>query len=278
MPYLKHLFIRFKNTLRHWSENKRQLFVIVTLILTLLLVSTQIFSGSLRVEVLLGLAALTYGLSAFALRHDLSGWEYLTLLTLPTYYTAAVFLFYFLLPERWITRLPIAGLYALGMYAILLTENIYNVAAERTIQLLRAAQSVGFLISLITVFFLTNTLFSLHLAIFANLGISFIVVLPLVLQGLWSMELILPIEKKVVVTSVVISLILSQTVGILSFWPIRSTIAALFVTTIFYTLVGMSQQQLLDRLFAKTVREYLSVLFIVLLIVLYITRWGEGIP
>ena len=63
-------------------------------------------------------------------------------LTLPTLFTAAVGLFYFLLPVRWLTRLPVVILYSIGIYALLLTENIYNVAAERTIALFRAAHSL----------------------------------------------------------------------------------------------------------------------------------------
>jgi hypothetical protein len=274
---MKRLAGKIKNFIRGFTQNKRQIFVSIILILTVLLMGTQIFSGSLKLEVVATIAVLTYGLCAFALRQDLEGGEYLTLLTLPTYFTVAVFLFYFLLPERWITRLPIAALYAIGMYAILLTENIYNVAAERTIQLLRAAQSVGFLLSLVTIFFLTNTLFSLHLPFYINLPLSFLVVIPLVLQALWSMELALPLDRKIIFHSLVISWILSQSVSILSFFPVRSTIAALFITTVFYSLVGMTQQQLLDRLFPKTIREFLSVFIAVLVLFLVITKWGQGI-
>ena len=68
-------------------------------------------------------------------------------------FTAAIALFYFLLPVRWLTRVPVAVLYAVGMYALLLTENIYNVAADRTIALLRAAQSIGYLLTLLTYFY-----------------------------------------------------------------------------------------------------------------------------
>ena len=65
----------------------------------------------------------------------------------------AVAFFYFLLPVRWLTRIPVVVLYAVGIYALLLTENIYNVAADRTIALLRAAHSVGYLLTLDNVFF-----------------------------------------------------------------------------------------------------------------------------
>jgi hypothetical protein len=88
------------------------------------------------------------------LREGIDGIEWLTVLTLPPLYTAGVGLFYFLLPVRWLTRLPVAMAYGLGMYVLLLTENIFSVASIRTIQLLRAAQAVGFLLTLVTGFFL----------------------------------------------------------------------------------------------------------------------------
>lgn len=260
-----------------FAVSKRQQFVLTTLILTLMMISTQWFSGSLRSEFVIALGIIAYILSAIVLRQDLKGWEFVTLFILPAYFTIAVFLFYYLLPTRWLTRLPIAFLYAVGIYAILLTENIYNVAAERNIQLLRAGHSVGFLLSLVTNFFLIDTLLSLHLPFYLNFLISILIVFPLALQALWSMELTEKISLNVWIFTVVISLIISQTVLILSFWPIRITIASLFITTIFYSLVGMSQQYLIGRLFVKTTREFLYILGIVIILVLIATGWGVSI-
>jgi hypothetical protein len=257
--------------------SKRQQFVAVTLLLTLILVATQLFSDSLRFDLLFFLGIAAYILSALVLRYELRGWEYLTLLILPSFYTAAVFLFYFLLPTRWLTRLPIAILYAIGMYAILLTENIYNVAAERTIQLIRAAHSVGFLLSLVTMFFLMDTALSLRLPFYLNVIITLCIVFPLALQALWSMELTATISANVLSGSLVIALLIMQLVLIFSFWPIKTTIEALFITTVFYSLVGMTQQYLIGRLFANTFREFLAVLLLVFILVIFTTRWGVGI-
>jgi len=256
--------------------SKRQQFVAVTLLLTLELIATQLFSGGLQWEVVAVLGFSAYVLSALVLRQELSGWEFITLLTLPTFYTIAVFLFYFLLPTRWLTRLPIVMLFAIGMYAILLTENIYNVAAERNIQLLRAAHSVGFLLSLVTVFFLIDTILSLHLPFYVNSAITLGIILPLTLQALWSLELTPFISSKVWIGTLIISILISELVFVFSFWPIRITIEALFITTVFYSLVGMTQQYLIERLFPKTTREYITVLVLVFILVLTTTRWGVG--
>ncbi len=262
---------------KYYTFSKRQEFVGATLVLTTALIATQLFFETLRFDVMLLLGILAYVLSAFCLREELYSWKLITVLTLPAFYTAAVFLFYFLLPTRWLTRLPIALLYAVGMYAILLTENIYKVAAGRTIQLIRAAHSVGFLLSLLTIFFLMDTALSLHLPFYTNSVITAIIIFPLSLQALWSMELTDTITTNVWIATGVITGLVTQLVFVFSFWPIRTTIEALFVTTAFYSLVGMTQQFLIGRLFKNTYREFLLVLIIVFVLVIVTTRWGAGV-
>ncbi|MFZ5844874.1 MAG: hypothetical protein ACOY0S_00190, partial [Patescibacteria group bacterium] len=119
--FLKRHFRRWE---REQTLSKRQQFVLVTILLTLGLVLTQIAPAEARYPMVTMLAVFSYLLSAFALREDLRGTEWITLLTLPTFFTAAIALFYFLLPVRWLTRLPVAALYGVGIYALLLTENI----------------------------------------------------------------------------------------------------------------------------------------------------------
>jgi len=145
---------------------KRQEFVLVSLLLAIGLLLTQLLP-EYRYPMTIILALGAYVGSALVLRADLRGIKFFTLLILPALYTAAVTLFYFLLPLRWITRIPIVALYILGMYALLLTENIYNVAANRTIALLRAAHTIGFLITLVT-YFLQNRILDCHKALFTT--------------------------------------------------------------------------------------------------------------
>lgn len=267
MLSIKNIFSRLRIT-------KRQEFVISIFILVLVLIATQLVAIEQRNEMVIVLGFLSFVFSIIVLREDLRGVEFLTLTILPTMFTVAVAFFYFLLPVRWLTRLPTAVLYALGMYAILLTENIYNVAAVRSIQLLRAAHSVGFLITLTTVFLLFDTVISFHWPPLVNTGLILLISLPLVLQSLWSMLLEPKFSFEVVTGSLVTSLILAQSVYILSFWPINTTILSLFLTTIFYSIAGILQQKLIDRLFPNTLREFLGVAFITFILVILTTRWG----
>ena len=103
--------------------------------------------------VLIGLlTGLTYVLAAWSLSEGLEGWEWLTVLLPPTLFTAGVGLFYILLPQHWLAKLVIVGLFGVGQYALLLTGNIFSVAAIRTIALFRAASAVGFVMALLSGF------------------------------------------------------------------------------------------------------------------------------
>lgn len=264
---------RFKRWDRRMSLSKRQEFVLITFVLTIVMMLTQLVSSELRYPMVVLLSVLTYLLCAVALREDLKGAEWITLLTLPTLFTAAVGVFYFLLPVRWLTRLPIAALYAIGIYALLLTENIYNVAATRTIALLRAGHSVGFLLSLATYFLLVQSILAFRLYPIINAALVGIMTFLLTLQVLWAMELERTIGKRIKNLTVIITLVLAEVAWVFSLWPVRTTLQAVLLTTCFYGLAGMGQQYLADRLYKRTVWEFFGVVAIVFIILILATNW-----
>ena len=216
---------------------------------------------------------ISYLLCAFGLRDDLKGHEWVTLLILPVFFTAAVSVFYFLLPTRWLTRLPIAILYAVGMYALLLTENIYNVAVVRTIALLRAAHSVGFLLTLTTYFLLVQTVLAYRMYAWSNATFIGMITYPLAIQMLWAMNLEPMIGKRVKDLALIITFVCVELGWIISFLPVRTTLFALFLTTSFYGLVGMGQQYLAEKLYKRTVWEFFIVVLIVFVILLLTINW-----
>lgn len=267
---IKRWFIRWE---RHFSFTKRQQFVGATIILTMGLLFTQMITGESRYVSVFLLAVITAGLCALVFRRDLKAMEWLTILTLPTMFTAAVALFYFLLPVRWLTRIPVAFLYGIGMYALLLTENIYTVAADRTIALLRAAHSVGFLLTLFTYFLLTQTILAFRLIAPVQMILIGLITFFLVLQSVWSMELTEILGRRVWRISVAITVFLMQLVWIFSFLPTKTTLQALLFTTFFYSTVGMAQQYLVEKLYKKIVIEFFVVAAIVFIITLIATSW-----
>lgn len=259
------------------SLTKRQQFVLVTSLLTIGLLLIQLTIGESRYPLVFVLSLTAAGLSALVFRQELAGIEWLTILSLPTLFTTAVALFYFLLPVRWLTRLPVALLYGIGIYALLLTENIYTVAADRTIALLRAAHSVGFLLTLLTYFLLVQTVLAFRFVAPVQMLLIGIISFLLVLQSVWSMELSPVLGRRVWQSSVAITVFLTQLVWICSFVPTKTTLLALLFTTAFYSTVGMAQQYLVEKLYKKTVIEFFAVAAIVFIMTLIATSWRGSV-
>lgn len=273
LPTIKVLKLSFRRWDRRLTLSKRQQFVVITLVLTGGMVATQLASPELRYPLVVALSAAGYVGAALGLRDGLTGIDWLTLLTLPTLFTGAVGLFYFLLPVRWLTRVPVAALYAIGMYALLLTENIYNVAAERTIALIRAAHSVGFLLTLVTYFLLVQTILAFRFSPILNTVVVAVVSFLLVFQALWVMELGEAASRRVWQLTAGLTLVLTQLAWVFAFWPVKTTLLALFFTTCLYGLVGMAQEFIVEKLYKKTVIEFFVVCAVVLALILLTTRW-----
>ena len=254
--------------------DKRQRFTIQTLILTAGLLTTQLIWEDYRFVMVLILSILSYVLTIWSLSEDVKGIEWGLLFILPVFFTASVSLFYFLLPGRWITRLMITVVFSVGTYAILLVENIYNVAVARSIQLLRAAHSVGLLVTLVVIFLVTNIIYSLRLPFWQNMIIVVVSGFVLALQSLWSIKLETKISTEFVILSILVGIVLGELAGTLSFWPVENSTYSLLISASYYTIAGVIQQHLLGRLFNNIIREYIIV-FIFCLVLTYLSaQWG----
>lgn len=253
---------------------KRIKLVITSLLLSFGIFGVQLVDVEARYQAIGLLAGFAYGLSAWSLFEDLRGIEWFTVLILPVMYSVSVALFYFLLPERLLSKMLILSGFGVGMYALLLTENIFNVAGIRTIQLLRAAHAVGFLLALLVAFFLWDTIFSFKLMPWWNAVLVFATSLPLVLSSLWSVNLESKLSREVLRNSLGLSWGLAVLALSISFWPVTIIMASLFLVTGLYVSLGLVQHKLSGRLFKKTVKEYLWVGVAVFVITLFLTNWG----
>jgi hypothetical protein len=252
---------------------KRQKFLLAAALLSLGLLAIQYVPIEYRYVAIFGFFLVTYLVSAWALFDDLKAIEWLTILSLPSLYSVAIALFYFLLPGSWISRLVIVTLYGVGMYALYLTENIYSVAAVRTIQLLRAAHAVGFLLSILTLVLLYNTIFSLQWPFWANGLLVFGASYPVLVQGLWSIQLDPSVSKDIWRMSFGLAVSCGAIAIALSFLPVTVWIAALFLATVVYVSLGLLQHDLNERLFSRTIVEYVLVGVFVLVATMLVTPW-----
>ena len=260
-----------------FSLGKRVKFVITTCFLVLCFLAIQLFDFSLFNSYFLAilvLSFLTYLLSSWSLIEGLNGVEWLTVLILPFLFTLGVGFFYFLTPNSWFARIPLIILYGAGIYSLLLTENIFSVAAIRTIQLLRSAHAVAFLLTLVTSFFLYNVILSFRLDPWFNFLFVLAASFPLFLQGLWCINLEEKITKKIWLYTLALSFVLGEIALAFSFWPVSLATGSLSLTTGLYVLLGLSQHELSERLFRRTVNEYIGVGIAVLVVIFLTTHWG----
>lgn len=254
--------------------NKRIKFVLTSLILSAGFIIIQFIDGSFKFSAIGILVVLTPPLFYWSLKEGLGKNMSLLTLILPVLFTFGVGVFWFLLPGSLYARIPIVLFFAVGIYVLCLTMNIYTVSTIRTIALLRAARGVGFVLSLVTSFLIFNAIFSLRFNIAFVFPLYFISSFLIFLQGFWSVELEKTLQKKVLLTTVVSALVLTQFAVGIFFWPVTVVVGSLFLTSGAYLLLGLGQARLEERLFPATIREYLTVGIIVLSAMFFATHWA----
>lgn len=252
---------------------KRQKIVIASIVVTFGLLSTQLVDFDLRFKFLVGLSILAYTLSLWALWQGINLIKAVVLIILPTFYTLAVASFYFLLPVRWLTRLPVGFLFGLSFYLLLLSQNVFNVASIRTIPLYRAASTTAFLFTIISAFFLYNVIHAFDLLFVWNGVLVFTISFPLILQVLWSLEMEDKLSLSVIVQSFVLSLVLGELGVVFSFWPSVITMKSLSLASSMYLLLGLTTQYLKERLTRRITYEYLAIGALVLFVAFITTSW-----
>ncbi len=252
---------------------KRQKFVLTSILLTLGLAGMQFAPLEWQYLLIIFLTGLAYVLATWSLKEGLSGVEWLTVPLLTCLFTAGMGFFFILLPTWWWWQAIVLLLFAVGQYALLLTGNIFSVAAIRTIALFRSASAVGFVMTLVTGFLLYNSILSFRLPFWANwLGVGVISFL-LLLPALWSVELHEKLTRPVLAYSAWLAAMVGLLALAISFWPISLAVASLFLTTVLYVLLGISQHHFAGRLFSRTIWEY-TIIGVVVLITMLLTAGG----
>lgn len=271
--------------------SKRQKFIIATIILTLGIVAIRypFFQWRFR----MAFYAITAGILSFWGLYDvdLIKIKRIMIPALPALFAVGAALSFPLLPPIFENLLiwPISydsglilafglkliylAVFAVGYYAAMLCGNIYNVASLRTIQLLRAAHSIGFILALVSSLFYFLIISSLHLDSFFNLILVFLISFPLILISLWAVELSDKVGERVLRLSLFLALIVAEFSWAVSFWPLTVSVWALYLSAAFYVLVGVTQYLLEDKLFKTTIREFILVSVVIFLLVIFTAAW-----
>lgn len=255
---------------------KRQKLVASVLLLSFGLFFSEIALGRGGIIMALVLSVASSAAFYFVMVDDVKGNTTLQLFILPFFYTLSLSLFYFLVPARFLTRVGITALYGVGLYSLFLSQNIFVVASIRTIQLLSGARIVSFVVTLVAYFFLTRVTFSLALPhVFAYTLrplLVFVFSLLLTLQSIWTVTLDTQVRKHLP-WATLLSVCLLEVALVLSFWPTEPTFIALFLTGIFYIILGLSHVWFAKRLFKGVLWEYVWVAAIVFSLLMLSTSW-----
>lgn len=276
--------------------SKRQKIIIATFILLVEIILSRVGLGQFiqwRFRVA-GFILSAFAVTIWALKdEDFAGIEWLTLPILPAMFAIAALLVFPLLPPSFdlilsiqvtadtslilasALKLVFLASFIIGYYASVLTANIYNVAAIRNIQLLRVAHSIGFLMTVGTALLFYIVLFSLHLSGFYNFLLVVLISGPLAFQAVWSISLEQKIGERTRIYALITTAILGEVAWVLSFWPVGISIIALFLTAIFYEMVGIIQFHFDERLNFRVANEFVLVVVAVFLITILTAAWGQ---
>lgn len=255
-----------------FAITKRQKFLIAVVILSGTLFFSEYVFNTSALFLAVALAVLTDIFLFVALYKDLRESFSPQAFVLPFLCSLAFGLFYFLTPARFISRVVLTSLYAVSLYALFLSENIFLVASIRTIALLNSARIVTFVISLLSYFFLSNIIFSFRLSFIPTVLLIGFSSLLFVIHALWTYTLERSL-KKGMMWSAVITLCLFELTCVLWFWPTTPTVLALFLTATFYTLIGLSHMWLDKRLFHGVFWEYAWVVGFAFILMVWLTHW-----
>lgn len=252
---------------------KRVRFVISALVLSLLLLISTFFFFDKAIFFIPLFILVTYFLTYFSILEGIDKSEWIMLFLIPVIFSVAFYLFYFLFPVRWLTRLPFIAIYIVAIYAVLLTSNIFNVGVEKSLQLYRAAFSVNYFLQTIIIFLIANILFSARENFLMNAVLIGASVFPVSFQLYWTIKLNLELERDLFLYAFFTAFALAQIVLVLSFIPFKPSIMALVATASYYSISGLVTAFIDTRLFKQTVREYIIVLGIVVAIALLTINW-----
>ncbi len=252
---------------------KRIRFVISTVSLCLLLLISTFFFFDKAVFFIPLLIIGSYVATYFALYEGIEKIEWYMLFLVPVLLSVAMYLFYFLFPVRWLTRIPFIFVYGISTYAVLLSSNILNVGVEKNLQLYRAGFSVNYFIQTMVFFLLANVLASFHWGFLANAVIFCLVTFAMSLQLYWSIRLDLHIRKEVLHYAWLTAILLAEMSLLVSFLPIQESIYALTVAVLYYCAGGLIHLHLDERLFRHSIREYGTILIVILTILFLSIMW-----
>lgn len=253
--------------------DKRVRFVISALVLGALMLFSTFFYFDKAFLFIPLLILLTYFLTYFSLAEGIEKIGWFGLFVMPILVSVSFYLVYFLFPGRWLTRIPFIIFFEISIYAALVCSNIFNVGVEKNLGLYRAAFSINFLYQAIVSFLIFNLVFAIKSNFIFNGLISGAVAFILGLNLFWTIRLKKYLEPEVRDYALFLAVVILELAVVVSFLPLNTSVYALFLTGGYYSLAGLIYNQMDQKLFQETIREYVAVFGFVLIITYLSLSW-----
>lgn len=253
---------------------KRVKISIIATILSLGLFFLPLVDPNLKLYYLAAIVLGSYLFSVWSIYQDLHGFKFINLFVLPVLLTLSFGLFIQQFEPSREIRLLLVIVYGVVIYTNLLAENIFNVSAERNIPLLRAARTVGYLVTLFVAFAFFSLIYGLGLSWWVLVIISFLIGTLIFAQAIWQVELEETMSSELVIQSLVSGVLLAQLATALTFWPLTPPKVGLAMTAMVYVTLGILQHMIQKDLTKRTAFEYVFLAFSVFLFLIVSTSWG----
>lgn len=251
---------------------KRQRFAAGVIASSLLLFLVEHFIGKSGISLIFLIAIISNVFLYWALKNDLKNNFSPQVFILPFIFTIAFGLFFLLVPGRLIIKLSLTSVYALGLYSIYLSQNIFVISSIRTIALLSSARTVSLVVTMLSYFFLINVIFSLRLNILFTIIFVSISSFLIIIQSIWTYTLDRRV-KEAIPWGAMLTICIAEVSFLLWFWPSTATIISLFITGFLYIILGLSHLWFEKRLFKAVLWEYVWVAVIVFFVLVAFTSW-----
>jgi len=238
---------------------KRKRFALSCILLSVYLFMITYLPYHIALFHIIPLLLLAYAVTYIGILEDIEGIEWVQLFILPLSLTVIALLFYYLLPVRLLTRVPFVSLYGIMLYAIFLSENIFNVGVEKTLALYRAAYSVTNFIILLILLLMFTILFSFGLNYLLASFIGVLASFPLFFHSLWIANPMSVLEERIYKMSTLLSILLGFGIVFASFLPLKTTIYAILNVAMAYFLIGVAQEIIQDTVYVNRIKEYIIV-------------------
>ena len=248
---------------------KRKKIILISVLATGIYFLVQQFELSIVTQFFLG-GVVIYFFSYWALDFDLKGLEFIILPTIPILFYLSMFLIY---PVLTLLKVPylVYPSIMFGMYVILLTLNILNIATVKTIPLSKAAWVSMSLIRFVIAFLVYIYLYWFHFDWTIITVLIFLFTVFLSYPGFYLLIHQMGRGERTRYYVLTVSVLMSQIGFFLSFWEIPFYTTALILSASFYIFTGILESDLKAEWGNSFFWEYgVVVLFSVLLLFLQI--------